>query len=399
MDEYQMTIEDMQYAELVAAQPGRSAYIDESGSFGFNFAKEGASLYYVVCAVIVKNANISAIESKVVELRSTLFGGREMKSSSIGSNHSRRVKVLTELLLLDFQFIIMIADKRKFYQDSPLTEYKAVFKKFLNQRLYDAMYLAYPKLKIVEDEYGNDEFQQGYRTYVREHRPASNLFNEYDFDYTDSKNSNIVQIADIIAGSVMQHLLDSSAPDVLRIFRGRIADVVKFPDNYEIYKPSAKPTEHDNAIYQLACKCANDYISEHIDSEDEEIRLRALFLRLLLYNVRMFSSSRYVHSGEIVQELSQLTEKRVTKDYLYRRIIAPLRDDGVLIASSAHGYKIPSRAADIATYVNQTASVVGPMLSRIEKCRSQIQKATDSQLDILDEPALAGYRRFFGDIN
>ena len=151
MDEYQMTIEDMQYAELVAAQPGRSAYIDESGSFGFNFAKEGASLYYVVCAVIVKNANISAIESKVVELRSTLFGGREMKSSSIGSNHSRRVKVLTELLLLDFQLIIMIADKRKFYQDSPLTEYKAVFKKFLNQRLYDAMYLAYPKLKIVED--------------------------------------------------------------------------------------------------------------------------------------------------------------------------------------------------------------------------------------------------------
>lgn len=199
MDEYQMTIEDMQYAELVAAQPGRSAYIDESGSFGFNFAKGGASLYYVVCAVIVKNANISAIESKVVELRSTLFGGREMKSSSIGSNHSRRVKVLTELLLLDFQLIIMIADKRKFYQDSPLTEYKAVFKKFLNQRLYDAMYLAYPKLKIVEDEYGNDEFQQGYRTYVQEHRSASNLFNEYDFDYTDSKNSNIVQIADIMA--------------------------------------------------------------------------------------------------------------------------------------------------------------------------------------------------------
>ena len=226
---------------------------------------------------------------------------------------------------------------------------------------------------------------------------TSNIFDDYDFDYADSKNSNIVQIADIMAGSVMQHLLDSGAPDVLRIFQGRIADVVKFPDDYEIYKPSTKPTEHDNAIYQLACKCATDYINENRNSEDEEIRLRSLFLRLLLYNVRMYSSSRYVHSGEIVQELSRLTEKRVTKDFLYRRIIAPLRDDGVLIASSAHGYKIPTRAADIATYVNQTASVVGPMLSRIEKCRSQIQKATDSQLDILDDPALTGYRRFFGD--
>ncbi len=397
MDDYQMTIDDMQHAELVAAQPGRSAYIDESGSFGFDFTKEGTSLYYVVCAVIVNNTNIPAIESKVDELRSTLFGGKEMKSSAIGSNHSRRAKVLTELLLLDFQLIVMIADKRKFYEDSPLTEYKSVFKKFLNQRLYDAMYLAYPKLKIIEDEYGTDEFQQGYRSYVQEHRPTSNIFDDYDFDYADSKNSNIVQIADIMAGSVMQHLLDSGAPDVLRIFQGRIADVVKFPDDYEIYKPSTKPTEHDNAIYQLACKCATDYINENRNSEDEEIRLRSLFLRLLLYNVRMYSSSRYVHSGEIVQELSRLTEKRVTKDFLYRRIIAPLRDDGVLIASSAHGYKIPTRAADIATYVNQTASVVGPMLSRIEKCRSQIQKATDSQLDILDDPALTGYRRFFGD--
>ena len=397
MAEYQMTIEDLQYAELIATQPGRSAYIDESGGFGFDFTKEGTSAYYVVCSVVVDDKDVTAIEQKVSEIRNTMFGGKEMKSSSVGSDHRRRAKVLTELLLLNFQLIVMIADKKKFYIDSPLTEYKSVFKKFLNQRLYDAMYLAYPKLKIIEDEHGTDEFQQGYRRYVQEHRPESNIFNEYDFDYANSQNSNIVQIADIIAGSVMQHLLDSSAPDVLRIFQGRITDIVKFPDDHEIYKPSITPTEHDHAIYQLACKCATDYINEHKDSEDEETRLRSLFLRLLLYNVRMYSSSRYVHSGEIVQELSRLTEKRVTKDYLYRRIIAPLRDDGVLIASSSHGYKIPTRVADIAAYVNQTASVVGPMLSRIEKCRSQIQKATDSQLDILDDPTLSGYRRFFGD--
>ena len=47
MDEYQMTIDDMQFAEMVAAQPGRSAFIDESGSFGFDFTKEGTSLFYV----------------------------------------------------------------------------------------------------------------------------------------------------------------------------------------------------------------------------------------------------------------------------------------------------------------------------------------------------------------
>lgn len=397
MEGYQLTFDDIQHAELVAAQPGRTAYIDECGGFGFDFTKPNVSTHYVVCAVVVDNTKVSQLEQKVSEMRKTYFGNSEMKSSSIGGNHSRRAKILTELLLLDYQLIILVADKKEFYENSPLTEYKQTFKKFLNQKLYDSMYCAYPKLKIVEDEYGTKEFQQGYRTYVESHRPAPNLFNEYDFDYTDSKNSNIVQIADIIAGSIMQHLTDSAAPDALRIFHSKITDIVNFPNSFTIYEPSSDCTEYDQAIYQLACKCATDYVNEHREADDEEIRLRVLFLRLLLFNVQMYSSSRFVYSGEIVQELSKLSERRVTKDFLYRRIIAPLRDDGVLIASSSHGYKIPTKAEDIATYINQTTTVVSPMLSRVGKCRTLVMKATDGKLDILDDPALNGYKRFFGD--
>ena len=397
MEGYQLTFDDIPHAEFVAAQPGRTAYIDECGGFGFDFAKPNVSTHYVVCAVIVDNTKISSLEQKVSEMRKNYFGNSEMKASSIGSNHSRRAKILTELLLLDFQLIILVADKKEFYENSPLTEYKQTFKKFLNQKLYDSMYCAYPKLKIVEDEYGTKEFQQSYRAYVENHRPTSNLFNQYDFDYTDSKNSNIVQIADIVAGSIMQHLIDPAAPDALRIFHGKITDIVNFPNNFTIYKPSSDNSEFDLAIYQLSCKCATDYVNEHRDSNDEEIRLRVLFLRLLLFNVQMYSSSRFVYSGEIVQELSKLSERKVTKDFLYRRIIALLRDDGVLIASSSHGYKIPTKVADIATYINQTTTVVSPMLSRVGKCRTLVMKATNGKLDILDDPALSGYKRFFGD--
>ena len=179
MSAYQLTIDDIQHAEYIANQPGRSAFIDECGSFGFDFTKSGTSKYYVVCAVIVDNENIPFIENRISEMRHNYFSGTEMKSSGIGANHKRRVKILTDLLLLDFQLIIMIADKQKFYEGSPLTEYKPVFKKFLNQRLYESMYCAYPKLKIIEDEYGTKEFQQGYRKYVETHRPVTNLFNEY----------------------------------------------------------------------------------------------------------------------------------------------------------------------------------------------------------------------------
>lgn len=397
---YQYSFDDMQFAEAVAKQPGRTAFIDECGNFGFDFEKEGVSSHYIVCAVITDNRNIPELEQKISAIREIYFESKEMKSSSIGSNHQRRAKVIAELLLLDFQLIILIADKQAFYENSPLRDYKESFIKFLHEKLYDAMYCAYPKLKIVEfeDEFGTSEFQQGYRKYIREHRPSENLFNEYDFDYVDSIQSNLVQIADIVAGSVMKHLTDPAAPDILKMFRSRIVDIVNFPDIFLPYNIMAdENSEFDASIYQLAYKCAADYIEANKRSDSEEIRLRVSFLRILLYNVRICSSTQFVYSGELVQHLSQVSEKRVTKDYLYRRIIAPLRDEGVIIASSVHGYKIPTSVEDIRKYINQTVTVVGPMLSRIGKCRALIKKQTDSKLDILGDSSLLGYQRYFGD--
>lgn len=398
MAEYQLTFEDIERLNNHATQPGRTAYIDECGNFGFDFEKDGVSTHYIVCAAIINNENTLEIERKVDELRRNNFGEGEMKSSSIGNNHSRRVKILTELLLLDFSLIIFIADKQSFYNDSPLTEYKGTFVKFLHQKLYESMYAFYPKLKIVEDEYGTSEFQVGYHRYVCDNRPAPNLFNDYDFDYTDSRNSNIVQIADIVAGSVMQHIIDAEAPDILKLFGGKIRDIINFPKPFIPFTAGTNAdTLFDKQIYALADQCATYYIDSNKNSDEGDVRMRILFLKKLLFTARNINNSIYIHSSEITRVLSSISEQKVTRDYLYRRIVAPLRDAGVLIASSAHGYKIPTCVNDIYTYINQTSGIVSPMLSRIEKCRTLIKKQTDGTLDILDDPALTKFKRYFGD--
>lgn len=398
MEGYQLTFEDIERVNNLTTQPGRTAYIDESGNFGFHFGKDGVSTHYIVCAVVVNNEQTLAIEQKIDELRRNSFGKGEMKSSSIGNNHLRRAKVLTELLLLDFSLIILIADKQTFYQESPLTEYKGTFIKFLHQKLYESMYVAYPKLKIVEDEFGTSEFQAGYRKYVCEKRPTPNLFYEYDFDYSDSRNSNIIQIADIVAGSVMQHIMDAEAPNVLKLFSGKIRDIVNFPKPFMPYVAGLNAdSSFDKQIYALADQCATNYIDSNKNSDDEDTRLRILFLKRLLFTARNINDSMFIYSGEITKMLSNISNRRVSRDYLYRRIIAPLRDADVLIASSAHGYKIPTCVNDIYTYINQTSGIVGPMLSRIEKCRTLIEKQTDGALDILHDPALTKFKRYFGD--
>ncbi len=398
MDSYQISFDDLSYLENIFKLPGRSAFIDECGSFGFDFCKEGVSTHYVVCAVIVNNKDIGGIEQKIEKIQRNKFGGSEMKSSSISDNHHRRINILTELLMLDFSLIILIADKQAFHENSPLTNYKGTFVKYLHRLLYDSMYCAYPKLKIVEDEYGTSEFQKGYRQYIRNNRPALNLFDDYDFDYVDSKNSNIVQIADIIAGSVMQHIIDTNAPDALKLFQSRIRDVIRFP---KVFTPKSEKmgddSYYDAQIYNLAHKRALNYIEQNRNDLSEEVRLRSLFLRLLLFSAENFGESQYIYAGKIVQELSDLSETKVTRDFLYRRIVAKLRDEDVLIASSSHGYKIPTCTEDIRTYIAQTDTVVSPMLARIGKCRSLISKETDGKLDILNAAEFQGYKRYFGD--
>ena len=83
----QLSLDYYQNQEILANTPSRAAFIDESGTFGFSFEKEGTRRYYVVCAVILNTSKLEAIERSFNEICcSNGFSESEMKSSSIGKN-------------------------------------------------------------------------------------------------------------------------------------------------------------------------------------------------------------------------------------------------------------------------------------------------------------------------
>ena len=91
MSYYQMSIEDIENQKILQAMSDRTAYIDEYGSFGFDFSSTGASKYYILCAVIVENKDIDKLHSAVAEVKkSNGFERAELKSSKIGSDYKRR---------------------------------------------------------------------------------------------------------------------------------------------------------------------------------------------------------------------------------------------------------------------------------------------------------------------
>ena len=396
--DYQLSFEDIEKQQIVQSQPNRTAYIDECGSFGFDFASEGASKYYILCAVIVEDKNSQKLHDAINSIKkSNGFALTEMKSSKIGSDNNRRTRIISQLLPIDFRAIVFIADKEAFIKGSPLTEYKKTFIKFLHQRLYDRLYHVYPKLKIIEDETGTTEFQESFKKYIAERRPQYSLLDEYDFDYCDSKDEILVQLADIIGGSINRSLTDPSAPNYLVMLKGKILLVDDFPSKHQPYWGSTTPEEckFDKDIYALSIKCASDFIAknEHIDTDEK--RAQVAFLRYLLFYAQNVDPTRYIYSNQVISVIKEYTKQKVSRNFLYRKVIAPLRDEGVIIASSSHGYKIPISVEDIKTYLNSTHTIVSPMLHRIGICRALIQQQTRNQLDVLDDPAFLRYKKYF----
>lgn len=114
-----------------------------------------------------------------------------------------------------------------------------------------------------------------------------------------------------------------------------------------------------------------------------------------MFQVHNVDAHKYISSHQLLSVLDEYADKKVRPNYLYRRVIAPLRDAGVILASCAHGYKIPISVEDITTYFNQTHMIVSPMLHRVEICRNLIKQQTNNALDVLDDPAFLKYKNYF----
>lgn len=390
---YQISFEDVARLHHLSKQPGRTAFIDESGSFGFDYIATDNSPTFVLAAVIVKNSAILPLRERVESIRARYFPSGEITSRTIGHDNERRLEIFKEILPLDFKAIVLVADKSKFTADSP-EEAKNDFIQTLNRRLYAILSNAYPLLNIVESQSGFSEFQDGFKKYVKTHAPQMNLMNEYDLDYIENTENSLTQIADMIAGCVRTQLEDA-APDFIDMLRGKTI----FDSLPESFRPcidtAAQDASFNLSIYETASRRAADYIAENEESPDEDLQLQLAFLRCLLFEVRHVSATRFISSEELLTELSKYTHAPVSSTVLYHRIAAPLRDAGLILSSSPHGYKIPVSVDDIYSYLYRIKEVSAMVLNHIDSCRKAVLICTDNRIDILNASDFVKYKEYF----
>lgn len=375
------------------------AFMDESGNTGLDFKKEGVSTHFIITAIIVDEESLPNLEAAVEALRIKHFQKGEIKSSSVGPDHRRRKRILLDLQLMDFHFFALVIDKRSIIKDSGLIHKKS-FVKFLNNRLHNELRKAFPNLNMVSDEQGYNEFMDGFRSYVYENTNPT-LFDYFEFGFEKSKDSIIIQLADFIAGTLLyvndDNKKSSESDNFYKLLKQKKIRIEYWPPDYDSYLNKAnfstkKIGKYDQIISQTSLRQINAFIEKNEEENDPNIIEQVMVAKYLRFRF-LESTSEYILTHEMLNELNRhVVESKMNRHYFRTKIIAKLRDKGVIIASSTRGYKLPASERDLYDFADHGCTVVIPMLDRIKKCRDLIKLATQGELDILDK---AEYRELF----
>lgn len=370
-------------------QPTQFAFIDESGTVDLN---EKSSDLFVTVAVTVNGENLEKARAAVSKIQEVYFGGAEMKSSKIANKHARRINILQKLSEIPFSYICVIVDKNEIDPNSGL-QYKRSAYKYLNGLLYERMMNSFAPMKVFADEHGTPEFMKGFQSYMKG-KFKEDLFCRFEHEFQDSASEVLIQVADILAGSILKsrdRTISAEAREPIRkVLQKKEVDSILFPwerpkRTRDTYTDSM--SRWNSKIEALTLGNVKKFIEKHENSLDEYRKMQVAVLRRLTFlNV---DHEDYVERCATNDELRDFLEAgghgQIGKHTFSSRIIAPLRDEGVLIDGSNYGYGLTTTWEHLCTYIEHVSTVVEPMLKRLRIARGELRQATDSDLNILDE--------------
>ena len=366
-------------------------YLDEFGNSNLDVSNKGASSHFIIAAILVPESKRETLAKGLEEIRKKEFQTGEMKSSSVGKNHSRRARILQDLAQLDFNVLLLVIDKKKLRAQSGL-RYKPSFYKFLYQRIYEHLRSNISKLRLHNDGMGSREFLNGFVEYAKRQNSTPSLFDEFGISFEDSKSNVIIQLADFVAGSLARNIDESVRDDkctvnFFEIIKNHMFPILQFPRSFNEFLANTEFSEdEDKEIAEICYRKAHNYIVTHQRSDDEIEAQRTAILNYLLFRAINNPMRDYILTKELIGYLSRMGYKEMNKTMFRNKIIAGLRDEGVVIASSKNGYKIPTKVKEIRDFINHSKSILIPMLNRVKICDEVLRLGTLDNIQILDTP-------------
>ncbi len=368
------------------------AFVDEYGDHNLNTDLQGVSTHYIVSAVIVDQCQVDAARKCVVKVQNKFYPVSELKSSKVSKNDAKRLDILRDLAELPAHYYSVVIDKRSIDKETGLI-YKKPFIKFMHGLLHRRLFQIYPNLLVIADEHGYPEFMNGFKKYV-EQRHMPDFFLYAEFRFSPSEEEYLIQAADMVAGTLARiydtKKLSEAGKDFLRVMESQTIGIDEWPPKFgfgvSINDLTPEETETDKIIREITLTHVHTFIQENLESKEEAVQYQVEALKYLLYVFRFLNPSEYVSTKRLLQEIEQFNNSTISEHYFRSNVIAKLRDQSILIASSSAGYKRPSGSSDLLGTVDHFGNIIGPMLSRLTKARNQVKLGTKGAFDLLGGP-------------
>jgi len=274
------------------------AFIDEFGNFGYDFEKENVSSHFIISAIILNKEELHLLEDGLEPIRKKHFQQGEMKSSKVGSNDERRIRILHDLKELDYHLFIFVIDKRKL--QSKGLKYKKSFLKFLHGLVESKLYKTYPELRITADAVGSKEFMDGFIDYVqRRHIP--DLFNYSAFGFESSKSNILIQLSDFMCGTVAKAfnrtVFSENSHKFLSLLKEKTIEIDEWPRDFKPYiyryNEEAGP-KFDPLVAQQSIASAQLFIEKNEKENDTAPENQIACLKFLLFHI-LIITNMYQH--------------------------------------------------------------------------------------------------------
>lgn len=356
--------------EIIAS---KSVFVDESGATNLG-SVTGKDRFYIAAAVIVETCDIPELTKRLDEISARFNNGAPLKSTKIGADDRRRTRLLKEISTLPFRYCLLVVDKSKLNTSEGLV-YKTSFYKFfanLLYRLIDERLVDFT-IDLYVDKYGNQEFQTSCMKYFN---AKSDLFKRAKLSYNDDKTSRLVQLADIVAGTLRQYLSKEASKEFCSLVRSLLRNAHEVILKQFPFEPrnSSINTFSTNVVSELDMKIgkvnvdrAVDYISTHDSSEDMDDQMRVYVLELLLEALNEETGN--IYAEQLQENLSRSFGRPIPKQYIQSKVIGGLRLWGIIIAGEKNGYRLATSEQSLRAYLAHDKAVIMPMLAKLEAAR------------------------------
>lgn len=365
------------------SQQCQFAYVDEAGDPSLNLSKKGVSPFYVVYATLVDGEKNQSAEMAAQLIRNKYFGQGEMKSSRVGHNQTRREAILHDIKAIGLSFCAFIIDKSVIHRDSGL-QHKKSFIKFIHAKLYHRLYRTFVELHVRADQHGHPEFMQSFKSFIKKNY-SSDLFDHADFRFVSSARVGLVQVSDMIAGSLLRIYSGKDPKELLNLLTPFATLIQRWPpisSHPDVIERLTAAEQFDHLIEEQSVLQAMHFIRNNNNINDKYTTAQVDTIDYLLFKHEI-SPSEYVYTDDILKHLNRFPENQIEKETFRMQVIGKLRDQGVLIASSTHGYKIPNSTMDMDSFVTLVDSQTISYIKRLKIARNQILLASNNKYDIV----------------